>query len=81
MEVGVRRIRHPLTGAIYDWAEDGIGPVRVVDRHGDHGRFDRDGNRVSGDLVSVDPELCRWIVSGGPSAGGAEARSRRFSTQ
>jgi hypothetical protein len=77
----MRLIRHPLTGAVYDWAEDGVGPVRVVDRYGDEGRFDRDGNRVRGTLVAVDPQLCRWIVSGGPRAGGAAGRSRRFSIQ
>jgi hypothetical protein len=81
MEVYMRKVRHPLTGAMYEWADDGIGPVRVVDGHGVEGRFDRDGIRVSGTLVSVDPELCRWIVSGGPTPGGAATRSRRFSTQ
>ncbi|WP_344604021.1 hypothetical protein [Sporichthya brevicatena] len=74
----MRRLTHPLTGATYEWAEDGVGPVKVTDRQGVVGRFDRDGVRVAGELVPVDPEMCRWIVSGGPVAGGAAARSRRF---
>ena len=32
----MRRMRHPLTGATYDWAQDGLGPVRVVDVDGRH---------------------------------------------
>lgn len=74
----MRRLVHPLTGAVYEWADDGFGPVHVTDRQGVSGRFDRDGVRVAGDLVSVDPEMCRWIASGGATAGGAGGRSRRF---
>jgi hypothetical protein len=29
----------------------------------------------------ADPELCRWIVSGGKHPGGAGSRSRRFETE
>lgn len=75
----MRRMRHPLTGAMYDWADDDVGPVRVTDRDGRQGRFDRDGHCVEGPLFSADPELCRWIVSGGREPGGPAARSRRFS--
>ncbi len=76
----MRQLQHPLTGAIYEWADDGIGPVQVTDRNGVQGRFDRDGTQVAGPLIGVDPELCRWVVSGGPTAGGAAGRSRRFAT-
>lgn len=74
----MRRLVHPLTGATYEWADDGVGPVQVTDRQGVAGRFDRDGVRVAGELIGVDPEMCRWIASGGPTPGGAAARSRRF---
>jgi len=76
----MRRLVHPLSGATYEWADDGLGPVRVTDRQGVTGRFDRDGMRLAGELVSVDPEMCRWIASGGPTPGGAATRSRRFET-
>jgi hypothetical protein len=77
----VRKIRHALTRAVYEWADDGVGPVQVTDRHGCRGHFDRDGRWVSGELRSADPELCRWIASGGEKPGGAAARSRRFETE
>jgi len=74
----MRRLTHPLTSASYEWADDGIGPVLVIDKSGRKGRFDRDGRWLSGALRYADPELCRWVVSGGPDPGGAAARSRRF---
>ena len=77
----VRRIQHALTGSVYEWAEDDIGPVLVTDKRGRQGRFDRNGRWVLGDLRVADPELCRWIESGGPKPGGAAARSRRFETE
>lgn len=77
----MRRIEHALSGATYEWADDDIGPVQVTDRRGSRGRFDRDGRWVSGDLRTADPELCRWITSGGRDAGGAGTRSRRFATE
>jgi hypothetical protein len=36
---------------------------------------------VLGELRVADPELCRWIESGGRKPGGAAARSRRFETE
>jgi hypothetical protein len=77
----VRGIRHALSGALYEWAEDDIGPVQVTDTQGRQGRFDRDGRWLSGQLRVADPELCRWIESGGRDPGGAAARSRRFETE
>jgi hypothetical protein len=77
----VRKIRHALSGAVYEWAEDDIGPVLVTDKHGRQGRFDRNGRWVLGELRAADPELCRWIESGGRKPGGAAARSRRFETE
>ena len=77
----MRKIQHALSGAVYEWAHDDIGPVLVTDRQGASGRFDRDGRWVSGALIAADPELCRWITSGGRTAGGAASRSRRFATE
>jgi hypothetical protein len=77
----VRMIQHALSGAVYEWAEDDVGPVQVTDKRGRQGRFDRNGRWVLGELRVADPELCRWIESGGRKAGGAAARSRRFETE
>jgi hypothetical protein len=77
----MRKIQHALSGAVYEWAEDDLGPVRVTDSQGQQGRFDGDGRWVMGDLRRADPELCRWIASGGRTAGGAAARSRRFEVE
>lgn len=77
----MRKIEHALSRAVYEWAPDDRGPVMVTERDGRQGRFDRDGRWVDGELRSADPELCRWIVSGGKSPGGAAGRSRRFETE
>jgi hypothetical protein len=77
----VRKIAHALTGAVYEWSDDDVGPVLVTHPDGRTGHFDRCGRWVRGQLHSADPELCRWIESGGRSAGGAAARSRRFETE
>jgi hypothetical protein len=74
----MRRLSHPITGWIYEWADDGVGPVQVTDRLGAEGRFDRDGRWVRGALFVADPEMCRWIASGGSEPGGAAGQSRRF---
>ena len=77
----MRKIEHALSGAVYEWAEDEIGPILVTDREGREGRFTRNGVWVHGELRRADPELCRWIHSGGRTAGGAASRSRRFETE
>ncbi|MGC8512012.1 MAG: hypothetical protein ACP5P1_03100 [Acidimicrobiales bacterium] len=57
----VRKLRHPLSGAIYE--EGDGGTVRVT--KGDlSGLFSRNGQWLSGDLRSADPEMCRWVTSG-----------------
>lgn len=53
------KLRHPFSGALYDLAEDG---AVVVEADGRSGRFDRDGNWLSGDLRSADPQMCRWMA-------------------
>ncbi len=77
----MRQIQHALSRAVYEWAEDDIGPVLVTDKSGRQGRFDRDGRWIMGEVYSADPELCRWVASGGPTAGGPGSRNRRFETQ
>ena len=77
----MRKIQHALSGAVYEWAEDDLGPVLVTDKSGAQGRFDHSGRWVHGDLRRADPELCRWIASGGRDPGGAAGRSRRFETE
>lgn len=77
----MRKIKHALSGAVYEWADDDRGPVMVTHRDGRQGRFDRNGLHLDGDFYSADPELCRWVASGGKDPGGAAARSRRFSTE
>lgn len=52
------KIRHPLSGAVYDIGDDGLV---VVEKDGQSGRFDREGTWVSGAVRTADPELCRWI--------------------
>lgn len=72
----VRRLRHPLSGATYEWADDGVGPIHVRRKDGSAARFDRDGNWVEGDRFTADPELCRWIFSGGGAGRAEEATTR-----
>ncbi len=74
----MRKLRHPLSGSTYEWADDGIGPVHVTRRDGAEGRFDRNGHWAAGEVRSADPELCRWIASGGPTPPDPMAFSRRF---
>jgi hypothetical protein len=63
---GVRKHRHALSGAIYEYADDGVGPV-LVSKDGVSGLFTADGVWVRGEMRSADPQMCRWIASGGLS--------------
>ena len=53
------KIRHPLSGSVYDIGDDGLV---LVEKDGRTGRFDRDGNWIDGEIRTADPELCRWIA-------------------
>jgi len=55
----MRSIKHPLSGAVYDLAAEGI--VQVTAPDGKSGRFGADGTYLSGDLFFADPHLCGWI--------------------
>jgi hypothetical protein len=62
----MRKHRHALSGAIYEYADDGIGPV-LVSKDGSWGLFTADGVWVQGEIRWADPQMCRWIASGGAS--------------
>jgi hypothetical protein len=70
----MRQIRHPLSGAIYELADDG---GVLVTKDSSAGRFTTDGRWLTGDLRVADPELCRWIGSG-TYRGGTLTGSRRY---
>jgi nitrite reductase/ring-hydroxylating ferredoxin subunit len=63
------KLRHPLSGAVYERVEERV--VRVNTRDGRTGLFRDDGTRIEGDLGQVDPNMCDWI--GGRQLEGAEA--------
>jgi hypothetical protein len=66
VEVPLRSIRHPLSGAVYDLRD---GRIHVTSRDGREGMFDHHGRWLSGELKHADPHLCLWI-------GGAELPTR-----
>ena len=74
----MRTLRHPLSLSVYEWAEEGLGPVKVTQRDGAEGRFDRDGSWIDGELRHADAAMCRWIASGGPNPPDFDAFGRRF---
>ena len=53
------RLKHPLTGAIYERQDDGL--VRVEDTDGVVGVFDPEGRWQSGELRFADPHLCDFV--------------------
>ena len=58
----MRKLRHPLSGAIYEVDDDGL--VLVTTRDGSSGRFTDQGVWVDGELKNCDPHVCVWV--GGP---------------
>jgi len=61
------RLRHALTGHVYELALDGL--VHVTDGRGQVSRFRADGTWVDGPLTHADPNMCDWI--GGKQLPGA----------
>jgi hypothetical protein len=57
----VTRIRHPLTGTIYESAGDGV--VQVTTRDGRSGKFDRLATWIEGDTIDANPHMC-IVVAG-----------------
>ena len=62
------KLRHALTGAIYE--REAEGRVRVTTADGQIGLFTDGGVRIGGDIGEVDPNMCDWI--GGKQLLGAE---------
>jgi nitrite reductase/ring-hydroxylating ferredoxin subunit len=63
------KLRHPLTGAIYERETE--GRVRVTTTDGCVGLFTDAGVRLDGDVGEADPTLCNWI--GGKQLPGTES--------
>jgi hypothetical protein len=57
----VPKLRHALTGGIYELQDDGL--VRV-EEDGRVGLFHADGRWHSGELRQADPHLVGWIAGG-----------------
>lgn len=74
----MRSIRHPLSGALYDLAANGV--IRVTGYDGKTGLFRTDGTYISGDLYFADPHLCVWIGGRDLPSRHREARSVREKT-
>lgn len=55
----MRTRKHPLSGAIYDVRPDGLLDITQGDRSG---VFTYLGERVSGNLYSVDIHYCGWLA-------------------
>lgn len=70
----VRGLRHPLSGATY---EEGGERTVVVSKGEVSGVFSRNGEWISGELKSADPEMCRWVTSGENQSARLKS-SRRF---
>ena len=51
------KIRHAISGAVYDSVEGGI----EVELDGRNGLFRPDGSWISGDIRVADPHLCGWL--------------------
>ncbi len=63
------RLRHALTGHIYEAGDDGL--VHVTNGRGEVSKFKADATWVEGPLTQPDPNMCNWI--GGRQLPGAEA--------
>ena len=57
---GPFKMRHPLSGAIYDVQDDGC--VLVTNKDGRSGKFTEGGVWLEGDLGESDPHMCQWLA-------------------
>ena len=55
------RMQHPLTRLQYERQDDGC--VRVSDKNGREGIFDKEGRWIKGDRKQADPAMCMWIAT------------------
>lgn len=54
------KLRHPVTGAIYDLEPDGL--IRVETKDGRVGWFNGDASWCRGDLKEADPHVIGWVA-------------------
>lgn len=66
----MHRLRHPLSGTLYELDDDGT--VRVGGEPGAVGWFDARGRWLRGERRTCDPELCRWVASWAAARDAAE---------
>lgn len=71
----MRKIKHALSGAIYEFDDD--WNVLVTTRDGRSGHFDHEGRWLSGELRACDPTMCMW-VGNGPHEAIDLTQNRRF---
>jgi hypothetical protein len=55
------KLRHPVSGAIYDLEADGL--IRVETKDGKVGWFHRDASWSKGELREADPHVIGWLSS------------------
>ena len=55
------RIQHPLNRLQYERLEDGT--VRVSDKDGKFGVFDKNGRWLAGERKSADMLMCVWVAT------------------
>ena len=55
------KLRHPVTGAIYDLDADGL--IRVETKDGKVGWFNTDASWAKGELREADPHVIGWMAS------------------
>ena len=53
------KLRHPVSGAVYDACDDGL--VRVETPDGAVGFISVDGSHSHGELREADPQVCGWV--------------------
>lgn len=53
------QLKHPLSGALYTVADDGLVEV---DNNGLIGLFDAEGRHHSGELTHADPHMLVWLA-------------------
>ncbi|MFN0093728.1 MAG: aromatic ring-hydroxylating oxygenase subunit alpha [Dehalococcoidia bacterium] len=58
-DAGPTKVRHPLSGSVYELRADGF--VHVTTPNGRTGVFRDDGSWVDGELGQADPNMCNWV--------------------
>jgi NAD(P)-dependent dehydrogenase (short-subunit alcohol dehydrogenase family) len=69
------KLRHPLSGAVYESTDDGLVRVSLG---GKTGLFAADGSWLRGEIREADPHFAAWV--GGPKLESRSTRARRGPT-